>query len=112
MKTFMLTYPNGEKNEILFENAFTEKEAMKKFRERLGRKILPWKSEVIALKVDGHKIEKEPKVKHKGRGHYFRWTEQDAKDLLIKYSIASIGRANEEFIDGFVEQFKNELKNK
>ena len=112
MKTFMLTYPNGERNEFLFENAYTEQDAMKKFRERLGRGKLPRNSQITTLRIDGHKIEKEEKVVNKGRGKYFRWSEQNAKDLLIKYSIASIGRANEEFIDGFVEQFKNELNNR
>ena len=112
MKTFMLTYPNGERNEFLFESALNEQDAMKKFRERLGKGKLPRKSQITTLRVDGHKIEKEEKVLNSGRGHYFRWSEQNAKDLLIKYSIASIGRANKEFIDGFVEQFKNELSNK
>lgn len=110
MKTFMLTYPSGEKNEILFETAPTEREAVQKFRNRLGRKILPSKSEVTALRVDGHKIEKEPKVEKKTT--YFRWSEANIVDMFKQFSVMSIGRANEEFIKDFVRQYREELVNR
>lgn len=110
MKTFMLTYPVGNKNEILFESATTEREAVEKFRNRLGRKLLPWNSEVTALKIDGHKIEKEPKVEKKKI--YFRWSEAEIIDMFKQFSVLSIGRANEEFIKDFVRQYREALVNR
>jgi hypothetical protein len=109
MKTFMLTYPLGEKNEILFETAVNEKEAVKKFRDRLGRKLLPWKSEVTALRIDGHRIEKEQKV---DKRKYFRWSETDIIEMFKKFSVMSLGRANEEFIKNFVSDYRDSLNNK
>ena len=111
MRTFMLTYPSNVGNQILFETAKTEREAVQKFRDRLGRKLLPWKSEITMLQVDGHKIQKVEKPQTT-RGKYFRWSEDNIVELLEKYSITSIGRANSEFIQDFVQRFKNDLKNR
>ena len=111
MNTFMLTFPSNDGNQILFETANTEREAVEKFRAQLGRKLLPWKSEVTMLKVDGHKIQKIEKPVTE-RGKYFRWSEANIVELLERYSILSIGRANTPFIKKLVNDFKNDLRNR
>ena len=109
MTTFMLTYPSDNGNQVLFETAFNEESALKKFRETLGRKKLPHNSEVIALKVDGHKIQR---VEKKDSRAYFRWSQQQIVDMIEHYSLLTSGESDYNFISEFVERYKNELKGK